>query len=197
VNTGAPWPTPSVEEAEARVLGIQTKLHRWAVNDGGRRFDDLFNLVCDPAFLLVGWRRVRGNKGARSAGVDGQTAYYVQRERGEDAFLAELRADLKARRFAPLPVRERMIPKPGGSKRRLGIPTVRDRVVQAALKLVLEPVLEADFQPCSYGFRPGRRAQQRNRRDRDDRGDQLQLQRREIDLAHPGRAIRHIAGIEP
>jgi len=157
VNTGAPWPT--AEQAEARVLGIQAKLHRWATDDPDRRFDDLFNLVGDPAFLLVGWRRVRGNKGARSAEVDGQTAYHIERERGEEAFLAELRADLKARRVAPLPVRERMIPKPGGSERRLGIPTVRDRVVQAALKLVLEPILEADFQPCSYGFRPGRRAQ--------------------------------------
>ena len=157
MNTGAPWPT--AEQAEARVLGIQAKLHRWAIDDPTRRFDDLFNLVCDPAFLLVGWRRVRGNMGARTAGVDGQTAAYIQQVRGEAAFLAELRADLKARRFAPLPVRERMIPKPGGSKRRrLGIPTVRDRVVQAALKLVLEPLFEADFQPCSYGFRPGRRA---------------------------------------
>jgi hypothetical protein len=126
VNTGAPQPTPFplMEEAEARVLGIQTKLHHWAAKEHGRRFDDLFNLVCDPAFLLVGWRRVRGNKGARSAGVDGQTAYYVERERGEDLFLAELRADLKAHRFVPLPVRERMIPKPGGNKRRLGMPTV-------------------------------------------------------------------------
>jgi RNA-directed DNA polymerase len=157
VNTGAPWPT--AELAEARVLGIQAKLHRWAIDDPTRRFDDLFNLVCDPAFLLVGWRRVRGNMGARTAGVDSQTAAYIEWVRGEAAFLAELRADLKARRFAPLPVRERMIPKPGGRKRRrLGIPTVRDRVVQAALKLVLEPIFEADFQPCSYGFRPGRRA---------------------------------------
>jgi RNA-directed DNA polymerase len=157
VNTGAPWPT--AELAEARVLGIQAKLHRWAIDDPTRRFDDLFNLVCDPAFLLVGWRRVRGNMGARTAGVDGQTAAYIEWVRGEAAFLAELRADLKARRFAPLPVRERMIPKPGSRKRRrLGIPTVRDRVVQAALKLVLEPIFEADFQPCSYGFRPRRRA---------------------------------------
>jgi RNA-directed DNA polymerase len=159
VNTGASWPTLSIEEAEARVLGIQAKLHRWAIDDPTRRFGDLFNLVCDPAFLLVGWRRVRGNTGARSAGIDGQTAGYVERVRGEAAFLAELRADLKARRFAPLAVRERMIPKPGSSKlRRLGIPTVRDRVVQATLKLVLEPIFEADFKPCSYGFRPGRRA---------------------------------------
>jgi RNA-directed DNA polymerase len=160
VNTGAPWPTLSIEEAEARVLGIQAKLHRWATQDRTRRFGDLFNLVCDPAFLLVGWRRVRGNKGARSAGVDGETAYYVQTVRGEEQFLAELRASLKDRSFRPLPVRERMIPKPGSSKqRRLGIATVRDRVVQAALKLVLEPIWETDFRPCSYGFRPGRRAQ--------------------------------------
>jgi RNA-directed DNA polymerase len=157
VNTDAPWPT--AEQAEARVLGIQAKLHRWAIDEPARRFDDLFNLVCDPAFLLVGWRRVRGNKGARTAGVDGQTAFYVDKVRGEVAFLADLRADLKARRFAPLPVRERMIPKPGTQKRRrLGIPTVRDRVVQAACKLVLEPIFEADFRPCSYGFRPNRRA---------------------------------------
>jgi RNA-directed DNA polymerase len=157
VNTDAPWPT--AEQAEARVLGIQTKLHQWATDEQARRFCDLDNLVCDPAFLLVGWRRVKGNKGARSAGVDGQTAYYITAVRGEEAFLAELRADLKARRFVPLPVRERLIPKPGGSKRRLPIATIRDRVVQAALKLVLEPIFEADFYPCSYGFRPGRRAQ--------------------------------------
>src|ERR1019366_3943767 len=75
-------------------------------------------------------------------------------ERGEEAFLASLRADLRTRTF-----RERMIPKSGGKRRRLGIPTVRDRVVQAALKLVLEPIFEADFAPCSYGFRPERRAQ--------------------------------------
>jgi RNA-directed DNA polymerase len=157
VNTGAPF--PSLGEARARVLGIQTKLHRWATADAGRRFDDLFNLVADPAFLLVAWDRVRTNRGARTAGVDGSTAYYIRRVRGEAAFLADLRADLKAGVFVPLPVRERMIPKSGGRLRRLGIPTVRDRVAQAALKLVLEPIFEADFQPCSYGFRPKRRAQ--------------------------------------
>jgi RNA-directed DNA polymerase len=159
VNTGAPLPTLSLKDAEARVLGIQTKLHQWATDDPARRFDDLFNLVCDPAFLLVAWHRVRGNKGARTAGVDGQTVAYVERVRGGGAFLADLHADLKARRFAPLPVRERQIPKPGGKLRRLGIATIRDRVVQAACKLVLEPIWEADFAPCSYGFRPGRRAQ--------------------------------------
>lgn len=157
MNTGAPWPT--LEQAEARVLGTQTKLHQWATDDPLRRFDDLYNLVCDPAFLLVAWHRVRGNKGARTAGVDGQTVAYVERGRGVGAFLADLHAELKARRFVPLPVRERQIPKPGGKLRRLGIATIRDRVVQAACKLVLEPIWEADFAPCSYGFRPGRRAQ--------------------------------------
>jgi RNA-directed DNA polymerase len=110
------------------------------MEDSHRRFDDLFNLVYDPAFLLVAWDRVRSNRGSRSAGVDGATASDIEAYRGAEAFLAEVRADLKARAFRPLPVRERMIPKPGTSKkRRLGIPTVRDRVVQAALELVLEP----------------------------------------------------------
>ncbi len=145
--------------AERRVLEIQTKLHRWASDDPHRRFDDLFSLVADPGFLLVAWDRVRGNKGARTAGVDGQTAYYVEAEIGVEVFLDRLRTEIKDRSFRPLPARERMIPKPGTAKRRrLGISAVRDRVVQASLKLVLEPIFEADFLPCSYGFRPGRRA---------------------------------------
>src|SRR5215216_286240 len=81
-----------------------------------------------------------GGRGAGTAGVDGRTAFYVSAVRGEEGFLADLGAELKARRFRPLPVAERLIPKPGGSKRRLGIPTVADRAVQAALKLVLEPI---------------------------------------------------------
>lgn len=157
VNTGDR--SPGLFPAQERVREIQAKLHHWAMEDSHRRFDDLFNLVCDPAFLLVAWDRVRSNRGGRSAGVDGATAPGIEAYRGVEVFLAEVRADLKARVFRPLPVRERMIPKPGTSKkRRLGIPTVRDRVVQAALKLVLEPIFEADFHPCSYGFRPNRRA---------------------------------------
>lgn len=157
MNTDASW--PSLQQAQTRVLEIQTKLHRWAGDDEGRRFDDLFNLVCDPAFLVVAWDRVKGNKGARTAGVDGQTAHYVKHVRGAEAFLDDLRGHLKARTFQPVPVREAMIPKPGTrKKRRLGIPTVTDRVVQASMKLVLEPIFEADFQPDSYGFRPNRRA---------------------------------------
>jgi RNA-directed DNA polymerase len=157
LNSGAPWPT--VEEAEARVLGIQRKLHKWASEDRVRRFCDLHNLVCDPATLMVAWRRVRRNRGSRSAGVDGQTAYHVEQVLGVERFLGELREELRSGGFRPLAVRERLIPKRGGKKRRLGIPALSDRVVQAALKLVLEPIFEADFEPCSYGFRPGRRTQ--------------------------------------
>ena len=123
MNTGDLW--PDLDEAMPQVLRMQAKLHQWATDSPDRRFDDLFNLVCDPAFLVVAWRRVRSNKGSRTAGVDGQTARSIEAGRGVDAFLEDVRADLKARRFEPLPVRERMIPKPGSQKRRrLGIPTV-------------------------------------------------------------------------
>jgi RNA-directed DNA polymerase len=158
-NGGDPGPVP--EGPWSRVAGMQAKLHRWAAADPGRRFDDLFNLVHDPATLLVAFDRVAGNKGANTPGVDGITAAWVGEQVGVPGFLDDLRASLKDGSFRPLPVRERMIPKPGGSGklRRLGIPSIADRVVQAALKLVLEPVFEADFEPCSYGFRPKRRAQ--------------------------------------
>jgi RNA-directed DNA polymerase len=145
-------------KAERRVLEIQTKLHRWAREDARRQFDDLFNLVADPAFLLVAWDRVRSNKGAKTAGVDGRTAASIVARIGVTNYLDGLRSALKDRSFRPVPVRERMIPKTGGKLRRLGIATITDRVVQASLKLVLEPIFEADFLPCSYGFRPGRRA---------------------------------------
>jgi RNA-directed DNA polymerase len=156
-NGGAPGPA---EGPWSRVAGIQAKLHRWAAADPGRRFDDLFNLVHDPATLTVAFDRVAGNKGAGTPGVDGVTAEYVEKEVGVPGFLDDLRAALKDGSFRPLPVRERKIPKPGGSGklRKLGIPAIADRVVQAALKLVLEPIFEADFKPCSFGFRPKRRA---------------------------------------
>jgi RNA-directed DNA polymerase len=140
---------------------MQAKLHRWAAADPGRRFDDLFNFVHDPATLIVAFDRVAGNRGANTPGTDGVTVAWVEQEVGVPGFLDDLRAAVKDGSFAPLPVRERLIPKPGGSGklRKLGIPRIADRVVQAALKLVLEPIFEADFEPCSYGFRPRRRAQ--------------------------------------
>ena len=144
----------------SRVSGMQTKLHHWAAPDPGRRFDDLFNFVHDPATLLVAFDRVAGNTGANTPGVDGLTVAAMEDVVGVPGFLIDLRTHLKTGSFRPLPVRERVIPKPGGSGkvRRLRIPTIADRVVQAALKLVLEPIFEADSMPVSYGFRPMRRA---------------------------------------
>jgi RNA-directed DNA polymerase len=159
VNTGAS-DVAVPQGSWSRVSGMQAKLHRWAAADPGRRFDDLFNFVCDPATLIVAFDRVAGNTGANTPGVDGLTVADVEASIGAPGFLNDLRTRLRDGRFRPLPARERKIPKPGGSGklRRLGIPTIADRVVQAALKLVLEPIFEADFEPVSYGFRPKRRA---------------------------------------
>jgi RNA-directed DNA polymerase len=151
---------PGAPPVTGRVRGMQAKLHRWAGEDSSRRFGDLFNLVCDLGFLAGAWDRARRNQGARTAGADGVTMAAVERrEGGVSAFLEEIRGRLRDGTYQPSPVRQVKIPKGNGKMRVLGIPTVADRVVQGALKLVLEPVFEADFLPCSYGFRPNRRAQ--------------------------------------
>ena len=155
MNTSAPF---DAKLAAERVLGWQTKLHRWAGQDEQKRFGDLLNLVCDPATLLVAWERVKRNRGSKTAGVDGQTRWHVERL-GVEKVLGELRQSLRDGTYAPLPVREHEIPKRSGKVRRLGIPALRDRIVQMATTLVLEPIFEAEFAPCSYGFRPNRRAQ--------------------------------------
>ena len=158
VNTGAvAW--PSADSAYFAVREMQIKLHRWAGEDPSRRFGDLFNLVYDPAFLVHAWERVSTNKGARTPGVDKATAARIETWIGVEAFLGQIRNSLKSGGFRPVEVRQVMIPKANGKLRKLGIPTIADRVVQASLKLVLEPIFEADFKPCSYGFRPNRRAQ--------------------------------------
>ena len=154
-----PAPLPAVESAQQRVLGWQTKLHRWAGEDEQRRFGDLFNLLCDPATFLVAWERVKQNRGSRTAGVDGETRARIE-ELGVEKVLGELGQALRDGSYAPLPVRERKIPKRGSGKlRSLGIPALRDRIIQMAATLVLEPIFEADFCPTSFGFRPARRAQ--------------------------------------
>jgi RNA-directed DNA polymerase len=159
-NPGAvAWPDDFT--ASVMVRRMQAKLHRWATDDQGRCFGDLFNLVYDPAFLVCDFARVAGNAGAKTAGIDGVTVAQIKaREGGELEFLARLRDSLKSGGYRPVEVRQVMIPKgKTGKFRKLGIPTVTDRVVQASLKAVLEPIFEADFKPCSYGFRPNRRAQ--------------------------------------
>ncbi len=122
-NGGAP--AGRVLGPYGRVTEMQAKLHRWAAADPGRRFDDLFNFVYDPATLIVAFDRVAGNTGARTPGVDGLTVADVEGHVGVPGFLDALRASLKDGSFRPLPVRERTIPKPGGSGkvRSLGIPT--------------------------------------------------------------------------
>ncbi len=158
LNSGAPASWPTIGEATRRVLDHQRKLHRWAAAEPARRFDDLFNLVCDRATLVEAWERVSGNQGAKTAGVDKVTRAHVE-DIGVLEFLEEVRSSLRDGTFTPLPVRQVMIPKKGGKLRALGIPTLRDRVAQMALKLVMEPIFEVDFYPSSYGYRPGRRAQ--------------------------------------
>jgi RNA-directed DNA polymerase len=157
VNAGAVgWPHP--DSAYFTVREMQSKLHRWAGEDSSRRFGDLFNLVYDPAFLVHAWERVSSNAGARTPGVDKATVAMIETWVGVEEFLGQIRDALKAGEFRPVEARQVMIPKKSGKLRKLGIPTVADRVVQASLKAVLEPIFEADFQPCSYGFRPNRRA---------------------------------------
>jgi RNA-directed DNA polymerase len=158
VNTGVvEWPDPDL--AYVAVRKMQIKLHRWAGEDSSRRFGDLANLVYDPAFLVHAWERVSTNQGARTAGIDKATVAQIETWVGVQAFLGQLRDSLKSGEFGPVEVRQVLIPKSSGKLRKLGIPTVADRVVQASLKAVLEPIFEADFKPCSYGFRPNRRAQ--------------------------------------
>ena len=157
VNVGAAaW--PDIVSARGAVRRMQIKLHHWAGVDCSRRFGDLFNLVHDPAFLRVAWDRVAHNTGARSAGVDGVTVAQIERNVGVQAFLEHIRQALRSGGFEPELVRQVTIPKGPGKFRTLGVSTVADRVVQASLKLVLEPIFETDFSPCSYGFRPNRRA---------------------------------------
>jgi RNA-directed DNA polymerase len=157
VNTGAAqWPDEG--SAYYVVRRMQTKLHRWAGEDPSRRFGDLYNLIYDPAFLMHAWQRVSSNAGSRTPGVDKATVAWIETRVGVEVFLGHIRDLLKSGEFRPVEVRQVMIPKgKSGKLRKLGIPTVADRVVQTSLKLVLEPIFEADFLPCSYGFRPNRR----------------------------------------
>jgi group II intron reverse transcriptase/maturase len=142
---------------EEKVRELQRTLYGCAKRSRTRRFHALYDRICRSDVLREAWKRVRSNRGA--AGVDEETIRDID-EMGPDQFLEAIRVDLVAGRYRPSPVRRRYIPKTDGKQRPLGIPTVRDRVVQMATKIVIEPVFEADFLPCSYGFRPKRSATQ-------------------------------------
>ena len=147
-NPGGPRPRD-------KVRGLQRRLYAAAKRAPGRRFHALYDHLWRRDVLWEAWRRVKGNKGA--GGVDGITLAEVE-QNGVERFLEELLDALRDGEYRAEVVLRRYIPKADGRKRPLGIPTVRDRVVQMAAKLVLEPIFEADFLPCSYGFRPRRSA---------------------------------------
>lgn len=139
-------------QPQDRTTVLQTKLHEAATADKARRFHALYDKLYLPYILQSAWELVRRNRGA--AGVDGQTIRDIE-EGGVEGFLTETAQVVREKTYRPTAVRRVHIPKADGRLRPLGIPTIRDRVVQAAAKLVLEPIFEADFEGCSFGFRPG------------------------------------------
>jgi group II intron reverse transcriptase/maturase len=148
----------SYQADKAWLLDIQRKLYSWSRANPDEAYRDMWNWVTDPRNLRLAWRRVSGNRGARSSGADKVTVKDIASGPGVMSFLTRVRRELRSGDYRPWPVRRIMIPKPGkpGKYRPLGIPTVKDRVVQAALLQVLEPIFEADFLSVSYGFRPKR-----------------------------------------
>ncbi len=140
-----------------KVRELQRKLFTAAKRNRKRRFHALYERIGQGDVLREAWKRVRANHGA--AGIDGETIAAIEAN-GVDSLLDTIQRQLKEGTYRPSPVRRRYIPKPDGRRRPLGIPTIRDRVVQQAAKLVLEPIFEADFKPCSFGFRPKRSATQ-------------------------------------
>ena len=140
-----------------KVRELQRKLYVCAKRSSTRRFHALYDRIYRGDVLWEAWRRVKANRGA--AGVDQETIESIE-EMGLEKFLEDIQTELREGRYWPLPVQRQYIPKSDGKKRPLGIPTVRDRVVQMAAKLVIEPIFEADFLECSYGFRPKRSATQ-------------------------------------
>jgi RNA-directed DNA polymerase len=140
----------------SKIRELQIKLYRKAKNEPGYRFYMLYDKIWREDILAHAYALVRANKGA--PGVDGQSFEQIE-SAGLEEWLSGIRQELRNRTYQPQPVRRVMIPKPGGGERPLGIPTIRDRVVQTAAKLVLEPIFEADLEPSAYGYRPKRSAQ--------------------------------------
>ena len=139
-----------------KIRTLQRKLYAKAKQEPGYRFYALYDKVYRADILHHAYRLVRSNKGA--PGIDGVCFADLEAEEGVEQWLAELAKEVKNKTYQAMPVRRVMIPKPDGSQRPLGIPTIRDRVVQMAVKLIIEPIFESDFCDSSYGFRPQRSA---------------------------------------
>src|SRR4051794_9449338 len=142
-------------ETPVKIRNLQRKLYCKAKAEPAFRFYLLYDKIHREDILHHAYALVRANAGA--PGVDGETFAAIATS-GEEAWLAGLRQELITKTYRPAPVRRVMIPKPGGGERPLGIPTIRDRVIQTAAKLVLEPIFEADFDESAHGYRPGRSA---------------------------------------
>lgn len=146
-----------INNSKEKVRQLQNKLYLTAKKCDSRRFHALYDKVYRTDILFEAWKRVKANKG--SSGVDGISIEDIERM-GIEKYLMSIKVELQDGTYRPSPVKRVMIPKPDGSERPLGIPTVKDRIVQMATKIAIEPVFEADFQSCSYGFRPKRSAKQ-------------------------------------
>ena len=133
---------------------MQKRLSQTAERDPAHVFDDLYSLLCNAVWLRVAHQHVNTNQGRATAGIDGERMSHFNGDL--DGNLARLTTLLKTETFAPVPVRRMYIDKPNGGTRPLGIPTIRDRIVQEGLRMILEPIWEADFSVHSYGFRPNR-----------------------------------------
>jgi RNA-directed DNA polymerase len=140
----------------SKIRELQIKLYRKAKSEPEYRFYMLYDKIYREDILLHAYERARANKGA--PGVDGQTFEQIE-SAGLEKWLTGIREEVRSKTYKPQPVRRVMIPKPGGGERPLGIPTIRDRVIQTAVKLLIEPIFEADFEPNAYGYRPKRSAQ--------------------------------------
>jgi group II intron reverse transcriptase/maturase len=141
------------------IIKTQRSLAIKAKHNLTHQFDHLYRLICRTEWIDAALKAVLSNQGARTAGIDGVTKKALASESAQAEFVEQLREELRLSQFRPLPVRRVYIPKSNGKQRPLGIPTLKDRVVQMLLKMVLEPIFESDFLNCSNGFRPGRRTQ--------------------------------------
>ena len=141
------------------IIKTQRSLAKKAKYQPQHQFDHLYRLICRSDWIRTALEAILCNQGAKTAGIDGMTKKSLDLETAKAKLVKEIEAELRSKHFLPMPVRRIYIPKSNGKQRPLGISTIKDRVVQMLVKMVLEPIYESDFLNCSNGFRPGRRTQ--------------------------------------